>query len=88
MNYEYLGSRKTDSATHNFGQFVEDLLAKAPAAYVTPAARAFVEHGPQSQYEFDLTDQLRQYTLFHLLLRLRAQAAAPQDIGRPGKNGR
>lgn len=74
MNYEYLGARKTDSATHNFRLFVEDLLAKSPTAYVTPATRAFVGHGRQRHYEFESTDELRQYTLFHLLLRLRMEA--------------
>jgi type II secretory ATPase GspE/PulE/Tfp pilus assembly ATPase PilB-like protein len=79
MNYEYLGSRKTDSATHNFRLFVEDMLSKAPQAYITPATRAFVGHGPQRHYEFVSTDELREYTLFHLLLRLRAEATTSAE---------
>jgi hypothetical protein len=73
MNYEYLGSRKTPSATRNFRLFVEDLVQRIPSAYVTPATRAFLEHGPPRHYEFDSTDQLRRYTVFHLLIRLRAE---------------
>ncbi len=85
MNYEYLGARKTASSTRNFRVFIGDVLAKAPAAYVTPATRAFVEHGPLRHYEFDSPDQLRQYTVFHLLIRLRAkqQTADHSEMPKP-----
>jgi hypothetical protein len=73
MNYEYLGSRATPSATHNFRLFVEDLIGRAREAYITPSTRAFLEHAPTRHYEFDSTDQLRHYTVFHLLIRLRAK---------------
>jgi hypothetical protein len=69
MNYEYLGERKTDSATVNFRLFLHDLLEHAPHAGVTPSTRAFLEHGAERQYRFDSTDQLRLYTQFHLYLR-------------------
>jgi len=80
MNYEYLGSRKTASATHNFRLFVEDLVRRTASAYVTPSARAFLEHGPTRHYEFDSVDQLRQYTVFHLLIRLRTQTQAAERL--------
>jgi type II secretory ATPase GspE/PulE/Tfp pilus assembly ATPase PilB-like protein len=73
MNYEYLGAAMTSSATRNFRLFVEDLVRRIPSAYVTPATRTFLEHGPTRHYEFDSTDQLRGYTVFHLLIRLRAE---------------
>jgi hypothetical protein len=76
MNYEYLGDRKTASSTRNFRVFIGDVLEKAPTAYVTPATRAFVEHGPPRHYEFDSSDQLRRYTVFHLLIRRRANKPA------------
>lgn len=69
LNYEYLGDRKTDSATVNFHAFLRDLLQHAPHAYVTPSTRAFLEHGAERQYHFDSADQLRRYTQFHLMIR-------------------
>jgi hypothetical protein len=68
MNYEYLGDRKTSSATVNFRTFLEDVLQHAPGAYVTPSARAFLEHGSERVFHFDSTDQLLRYTKFHLLI--------------------
>jgi len=76
MNYEYLGNRMTDSASKNFLLFVSDLLERAPDAYRTPATRAFCEHGLLGHYDFRSSEQLRLYTVFHLLLlhRMRSNA--------------
>jgi hypothetical protein len=76
MNYEYLGPEKNDSATHNFRLLLEELLRRAPRAYVTPATRSFVEHGPLSKWQFESSDDLREYTAFHLLIRLRTEKQA------------
>ena len=76
MNYEYLAERKTDSATHNFRCFVEDLVKNAVSAYITPSTRAFLGLAPTRHYEFDSADDLRRYTVFHLLIRRRAEKQA------------
>ena len=71
MNYEALGDRKTDSATHNFRVFLGDLVGHAPNAHLPPATRAFLEHGPVRHYEFPSSRELLHYTVFHLLMRER-----------------
>lgn len=73
MNYEYLGPEKNDSTTHNFRLLLEELLRRAPSAYVTPATRAFVQHSPLSNWQFDSSDDLREYTVFYLLIRMRTE---------------
>ncbi|QDU35897.1 hypothetical protein Mal4_01790 [Maioricimonas rarisocia] len=75
MNYEYMGERMSTSATANFRQLVDDLLARAPGLFLTPATRAYVEHGFRRHYEFDSSEELRQYTMFQLLLRRRLPPA-------------
>lgn len=76
MNYEYLGARKTDSATVNFRLFLEDLLRHAPRAYVTPSTRAFLGHGSERLYHFDSGEHLQRYTEFHYLAHRRAAGEA------------
>lgn len=68
MNYEYLGDRKTGSATRNFRMFIEDVADGATRAYRTPAARAYLDHGLLRHYEFRSSDELQRYTQFHILL--------------------
>lgn len=75
MNYEYLGERKTDSATVNFHLFLEDLLRKVPHAYVTPSTRAFLTHGAERLYHFDTAEHLQRYAQYHYLAHLRASRA-------------
>lgn len=82
MNYEYLAERMTDSATGNFRLFLEDLVAHANDAYVTPATRAFLGHGSLRQYAFDSQVELQHSTLFHLMMKHRIDAArASQSLG-------
>lgn len=76
MNYEYLGTRKTTSATHNFRLFLNDLFSRTPHAYLTPAARAYKEHGLLRHYQFHSFDEHRRYTVFHLLLLERMSEAS------------
>jgi hypothetical protein len=76
MNYEYLGERKTDSATVNFRLFLDDLLRHVPHAYVTPSTRAFLGHGAERLYHFDSADHLQRYTQFHCLAHRRAAKQA------------
>jgi hypothetical protein len=79
MNYEYLGNRKSSSATLNFRTFVEDLLNYAPRARVTPSTRAFLEHGDERISHFDATDQLRRYAQFHLLIHRQLAKSPPEQ---------
>lgn len=74
MNYEYLGDRKSTSATNNFRLLIDDLLARTPDLYLTPASRAYVEHGFQRHYEFHSAGELQRYTMFHVLVRRRISA--------------
>ena len=71
LNYEYLGDRKTDSATRNFRLFLEDLAEHGKDAYRTPATRAYLDHSSVRHYQFDSSNELRRYTEFHLMLRMR-----------------
>lgn len=79
MNYEYLGNRKTDSATANFRSFLNDLLQNAPRAYLTPSTRAYVGHGAEKLYHFASSDNLLHYAQFHLLVHRLSQA--PRSSG-------
>ncbi|MFN0056764.1 MAG: hypothetical protein ACKV0T_31860 [Planctomycetales bacterium] len=84
MNYEYLGERKTDSATGNFRMFLDDVVSCAPAAYLTPATRAYLRHGSVADYSFESADELVRSTVLHLLLHRReagSNPAAPIDAG-------
>jgi hypothetical protein len=83
MNYEYLGERKTDSATVNFRLFLNDLLRNAPQAYVTPSTRAFLTHGAERLYHFDTTGHLQRYAQFHYLAHQRASQAAAGTASPP-----
>lgn len=75
MNYEYLHNRKTDSATANFRLFIDDIVARARRAYLTPATRAYVEHGSVADYSFETADELQRATLLHLLVHRRVAGA-------------
>lgn len=81
MNYEYLGGRKTDSATVNFRLFLDDLIRQVPHAYVTPSTRAFLGHGAERLYHFDTAEHLQRYTQYHYLAHRRASAAASASTG-------
>jgi hypothetical protein len=74
MNYEYLGSRKTDSATANFRLFLDDLIARAPGLYLTPSTRAYAEHGSVHDYSFESSQDLMRATILHMLIRRAASA--------------
>lgn len=77
MNYEYLGERKTDSATSNFRQFAEDLTRHAAGVYLTPTARAFLSIGRVEQYRLESRERHRALVELHTVLarRLRRRAA-------------
>ncbi|HSG68998.1 MAG TPA: hypothetical protein VLA12_01210 [Planctomycetaceae bacterium] len=68
MNYEYLGERMQTSASLNFRLLIDDIIARAKHLYLTPPARAFTGHGLFRHYAFDSDDELRENTLFHLLI--------------------
>ena len=72
MNYEYLGQRKTFSATANFRLFLDDVIAHARAAYLTPSTRDYIEHGSVTDYSFDSPDELKRDAILHLLIHRRS----------------
>jgi hypothetical protein len=72
MNYEYLGKRKTFSATANFRLFLDDVIARARRAYLTPSTRDYLEHGSVSDYSFDSPEALKQDAILHILIRRRS----------------
>jgi hypothetical protein len=71
MNYEYLGQRKTFSATANFRLFLDDVIARARAAYLTPSTRDYLEHGSVTDYSFGSPDALKRDAILHLLIHRR-----------------
>ena len=78
MSYEHLGPRKTASTMRNFNIFLEDLARQSPHAYLTPATRALLHHGIGRHFEFHSTQELRDYTVFHLVAQRQvSQAATP-----------
>jgi len=73
MNYEYLGDRLSGSAAANFREFVTDLMAKIPHAFLPPQTRAFVDYGRADKYHFDTREAHLNSAVFHLLLKRRMQ---------------
>ena len=68
MNYEYLGDRKTESATVNFHTFLQDLVQFVPGAYLPPSTRALLANGPERLTHFASSEDLGRYAQFHLLI--------------------
>jgi hypothetical protein len=68
MNYEYLGDRKTTSATANFSELVRDLVDRAPGLFLTRSARTFIGHEPVGQLRFESQDAHRSYVTAQILL--------------------
>jgi hypothetical protein len=72
MNYEYLAQRKTFSATANFRLFLDDVIARARAAYLTPSTRDYLEHGSVTDYSFGSAEALKRDAILHLLIHRRS----------------
>lgn len=89
MNYEYLGSRMTSSATTNFRELLADLRRHAPGALLTPPAQAFINHGSVEEYRFETPEQHREIVELHTLLALRSQRnqASSEIEGQPVQPG-
>lgn len=68
MNYDYLGHRKSGSATANFGEFLKDVAHLAEDAFLTPATHKYLDHGPVDGYTFSTAEQLKQTSLVQFLL--------------------
>jgi hypothetical protein len=71
MNYEYLGPRKSGSATANFHEFTADLLRESPGAYLTPTTRAFLTRESVEKYLLDSPERHRELVELHTILRNR-----------------
>jgi hypothetical protein len=68
MNYEYLGSRETDSATTNFRTFVDDLVRFAPQAIRTPSTEAYLTGHDSPRYRFNSSEDLTHYVVWQIML--------------------
>lgn len=68
MNYEYLGERLGTSSSANFKLLIQDVISRAPAAWVTPSTLAFLEHTPVPRSDFRSHEEFRRYTEFQALL--------------------
>jgi hypothetical protein len=68
MNYDVLGEAKTESSTENFRRFLTRLTESATRAHITPATRAYLEHGSALKYMFRSTDELQRVTQLQTLL--------------------
>ncbi len=75
FNYHYLGGRMSTSATVNFRWLIQDLVNHAASASLTPATRSFLEHGLARHYQFGSGDEMRRYTIFHLIIRATTKGA-------------
>ncbi len=79
MNYDYLGDRKSTSATANFHEFLTDLARLATSAYLTPSTHAILNHGSASDYVFKDAEQFKQATVLQFLLHRTVAAARLPD---------
>jgi len=77
MNYEYLESRMTESATANFKELLNDLVHYGREAYLTPATHAILKHDSAHGYMFSDTDQLKRTTLVQFLLHRTIETQPP-----------
>ena len=80
MNYEYLGSRRSDSAALNFKQFVMDLTQHATNATLTESTLAYMDHVDPERYRFQSRDDLMRYVTLHTLM-VRERTDVPQVAG-------
>ena len=68
MNYETLGDAKVDSSAENFRLFLERLVARAPAAHITPSTKTYLDRGSALKYTFVSTDALQHDTQLQALI--------------------
>jgi hypothetical protein len=68
MNYEYLGTRRTDSSADNFRQFIQDIADHAPAAFLPESTCAYLEHTRPERYRFPNPDDFLRYATLESLL--------------------
>lgn len=68
MNYEYLGERKSTSATANFSELVKDILKHTPHLFLTHSTRAYVGHGSYEDVRFDSQEEHESYVIAQILL--------------------
>lgn len=77
MNYECLGSSRTNSTSINFRLFIQAVIDHASAAFLPETTQAFLEHGCQKERCFKNPEALLQYaTLQALLARDKAEVPA------------
>ena len=79
MNYEYLGSRRVDSAASNFHTFIADVTRQATSAKLTESTVAYLSHIKPEMYRFVNREELiRHVTLQALIVRETNSTVQPQ----------
>jgi len=68
MNYEYLGTRRVDSSTVNFHQFVEDLQTRSTNALLPESTQAYLKHDHPEHFRFKNADDFSRYATLNALL--------------------
>lgn len=80
MNYEYLGSRRVDSAACNFHSFITDVIKYATDAPLTESTKAYLTHIKPETYRFpSREDLIRHVALQTLLARDSKNAVLPSS---------
>ena len=81
MTFEYLGPRRTASASTNFRHFILDAIEHAPEAFVPESTQAFLKNDHQGQHRFKDPEALRHYaTLQALLARETSTEVSPKTV--------
>lgn len=79
LNYEFLGSRRLAGSAENFRLLAEDILARAPHVYRTPATRAWLRGDPPASHLFDTASDLERATQLQLLIHRQAHGLGNMD---------
>ncbi len=77
MNYEYLGSRRVDSAACNFHSFITDVIKSATGARLTESTNAYLSHIQPETYRFPSREDLIRHVTLQTLLARESQSAVP-----------
>ena len=68
LNYEFLGSRRMAGSADNFRLLVEDILARAPHIYHTPATQAWLRGDQATNSHFESASAMERSTQLHVLI--------------------
>ncbi len=81
MNYEDLGDRITTASAANFRLLLQEIVAHANSAWLTPSTLAFLEQASALRTNFRSHDEFRRYTEFQTVARFCMNAERLDDQG-------